>query len=98
MMLVLRFHAMQHSIKLAWAHLKGPTSALPEKSAIARVKRFNPFRRRLLDPLYQLSLRDGSRKRGDDMDMISNIADAHEFGTEVAADSGYISMNTRPHV
>ena len=32
------------------------------------------------------------------MNMISNTADAHEFGTEVAADSGYISMNARPHV
>src|SRR5437667_274777 len=97
MMLLLRFHVLQHSIKLAWAHRKGPISALPEKSAITRVKRFNPFRRRFLDPLYQLSLRDGSRKRGDDMNMISNTADAHEFGTEVAADCGYISMNARHH-
>ena len=29
MMLLLRFHVMQHSIKLAWAHRKGPISALP---------------------------------------------------------------------
>ena len=43
-------------------------------------------------------MRDGSRKRGDDMNMISNTADAHEFGTEVAADCGYISMNARSHV
>jgi hypothetical protein len=32
------------------------------------------------------------------MNMISNTADAHEFGTEVAADCGQISMNARPHV
>ena len=32
------------------------------------------------------------------MNVISNAADAYEFGTEVAADCGEISMHARLHV
>ena len=89
-------NATQHQAGLGSP--KRPHIRAARKIRDSAVKRFNPFRRCFLDPLYQLSLRDGSRKRGDDMNMISNTADAHEFGTEVAADCGYISMNARPHV
>ena len=77
---------------------KRPHIRAARKIRDSAVKRFNPFRRRFLDLLYQLSLRDGSRKRGDDMNMISNTADAHEFGTEVAADCRQVSMHPWPDV
>jgi hypothetical protein len=32
------------------------------------------------------------------MNMISDTADAHNFGIKIAADCGQIRMHTRPHV
>ena len=44
MMFLLRVDVLQHCIELARAHREGAITALPEKSAIASVKRFDPFR------------------------------------------------------
>ena len=48
--------------------------------------------------LYQLSLGNSPWQHRDDMNVISNSADVYEFGTEVAADCGQISVHSRPHV
>jgi hypothetical protein len=39
-----------------------------------------------------------SRQRGNNVNVISNTAYVHKFGTEIAADYGQISMHARPHV
>jgi len=66
--------------------------------AISIIKGFDPFRRRFLYLLDHLSLRNGSWQRCDNVDVITNTADVHEIGAEVAADCGQISMHTRSHV
>ena len=76
----------QNGFKLTWAHRKNAITALPEKSAIASVECFDPLRRELLDLLDQLSLRQSSWERGDNVNVIGNTSDVHEFGTETAAD------------
>ena len=43
MVLLLRLDVLQHRIELTRAHRKRPVSALPEKAAILRLKRFDPF-------------------------------------------------------
>ena len=48
MVLWLRLDVLQHSLELTQAHRKRTLAALPEKTAIASVKRFDPFRRRFL--------------------------------------------------
>jgi hypothetical protein len=35
---------------------------------------------------------------GNNVNVISSTANVHEFGSEVAADCGQISMHARPHV
>jgi len=44
MMFLLRVDVLQHCIELARADREGAITALAEKSAIASVKRFDPFR------------------------------------------------------
>ena len=64
----------QNGLKLTWAHRKSAIAALPEKSAIASVECFDPLRRELLDLLDQLSLRQSSWERGDNVNVIGNTA------------------------
>jgi hypothetical protein len=45
-----------------------------------------------------LSLGKSSRQRGNNVNVISNTAEVREFGSEVAADCGQISMHAPPHV
>ena len=45
-----------------------------------------------------MSLGNGSRQRRDNVNMITATATAHEFGTEITADLGQISVHARPHV
>ena len=45
-----------------------------------------------------LSLGNGSRQRRDNVNMIGNTANAHHFGTEVAADCRQVSMHPWPYV
>src|SRR6266576_685431 len=92
MMLVSRFHVLQHSIKLAWAHRKGPISALPEKAAIPSIKRFDPFRGCFLYLFDERRLGDSSWQRRDNVNVINNTAYTHKFSTEIAADCGQICM------
>ena len=80
MVLLLGLDVLQHGIKLAAAHRKGGIAALPEKGTIARVKLFDPFRGRFLYLLDQLSLGNSSWQRRDNVNVISNTADAYEFG------------------
>ena len=82
MMFLLRVDVLQHCIELARAHREGAITALPEKSAIASVKRFDPFRGYLLNLFDELSLGNSSRQRRDNVNVIGNTSDAHEFGTE----------------
>jgi hypothetical protein len=56
------------------------------------------FRGSLLYLLDQLSLGNGSRQRCDNVNMISNTANTHDFGTEITADCGKISMHPWLHV
>jgi hypothetical protein len=98
MVLSLGLDVWQHGIKLAGAHRKRGIAALPEKAAIARVKLFDPFRGRFLYLLDQMSLRNSSRQRRHNVNVISNTADAHEFGAEIAANCGQIRVHAQPHV
>src|SRR6266516_6340406 len=59
-MLLLRFHVLQHSVELAWTHRKGSISALPEKATIANLKALDPLGGWLLYPLDHLGLRKRS--------------------------------------
>jgi hypothetical protein len=79
-------------------HHSPPAAAGPEKPAIARIKRFDPFRGWLLYLFDELSLRKGSRQRGHNVNVISNAADVHEFGVKIAADCCQLRMHAWPHV
>ena len=96
-MFFLSLNIFQQSVELARADRKCCISTLPEKTAIARMKRFDPFRRGFLYLLDHLSLRNGSRQRCDNVNMICHSVDVHELGTEVSADCRQISMHARPH-
>jgi len=98
-MFLLRVDVPQHCIELARAHREGAITALPEKSAIASVKRFDPFRGYLLNLFDELSLGNSSRqRRRDNMNVISNAAYVHQIGTEIAAERRQISVYARPHL
>jgi len=71
---------------------------LPEKVAITNVKCFDSLRGHLLYLLNEISLGKSSRQRGNNVNVISNTANVHEFGSEVATDCGQVSMHARPHV
>ena len=75
-----------------------PVPALPEKAAIASLKGLDPFRGWFLYPFDQLGLGKRSRQRRDNVNVIGNTPDAHEFGTEVAADCRQVSMHPWPDV
>ena len=98
MVLLLCLDVLQHGIELTRAHRKRAIPALPEKAAIPNIKRFDPFRGCFLYLFDDLSLGSSSRERRDNVNVIRNTADAHEFGTEVAAECGQIRMHARPHV
>jgi len=44
MVALLRIDVLHHGIKLMRAHRKDAITSLPEKTAIARINRFDPFR------------------------------------------------------
>jgi len=90
MVFLLRVNVFQYGLELTRTHRKGTITPLPEKTAIASVKRFDPFRGCLLYLLDQLSLGNSSRQRRDNVNMISNTTNAHHFGAEIAADRGKI--------
>jgi hypothetical protein len=46
----------------------------------------------------QLSLGNSSRQRGNNVNVISDTANAHHFRAEITADCDKISMHSRPHV
>jgi hypothetical protein len=98
MVFLLRLYILQHSIELARTYRKRRISALPEKAAIPRIKRFDPFRGHLLYLLDHLSLRNGSWQRRDNLNVVSRAADVDEVGTEVAADCRQITMHARPRI
>jgi hypothetical protein len=98
MVFLLLVDVFQHSVKLTWAHGKRAITALPEKAAIASIKRFNPFRGSFLYLLNEISLGKGSRQRCHNMNMICNAADGYEFRTEVTANCDEVSMHAWPHV
>jgi hypothetical protein len=98
MVLLLRINVFQYGFDLAWAHRKRAIPALPEKTAIASVKRFDPFRGYLLYLFDEPSLGNSSRQHRDNVNMISDTANTHHFGTEITADRGKISMHPWPYV
>ena len=98
MVFLLRVNVFQYGLELTRAHRKRAIPALPEKAAIASIKCFDPFRGYLLYLLDQLSLGNGSRQRRDNVNMISDAANARHFGTEITADGGKISMHPWPYV
>ena len=98
MVLLLRLDVLHHGFELTRAHRKRAISPLPEKTAIASIKCFDPFRGCLLYLFDELRLGDSSWQRRDNVNVIGNTADAHEFGTEIAADCGQVSMYSRPDV
>jgi len=98
MVLFLRLNVLQHRLDLIRAHRKRTIPTLPEKTARAGIKCFDPLRGYLLYPLDELSLGNSSRERGDNVNVITNTANAHNFSTDVTANCGQISMHARPHV
>ena len=93
MVLWLRLDVLQHSGELTLAHRKCAIAALPEEAAIASLERFDPFRGGFLYLLDELSLRKSSRQRSHNVNVISNTADMHEFGAEIAADRRQIRIH-----
>ena len=98
MMLLLCVNVLQQFLELTRTRRKGAIPALPEKAAIASIKCFNPLRGHLLYLLDQLSLGKGSRQRCDNVNMISNTANARHFSTEIPTDCRKISVHPWPHV
>ncbi len=98
MVLFLSLNVLQRRLELTRAHRKRTIPTLPEKAAIASVKYFDPLRGYLLYPLNELSLGNSSRQRGNNVNVISNTANVHNFGTDVTANCGQISVHARPHV
>ena len=98
MVLQLIRHVSQNGFKLTWAHRKSAIAALPEKSAIASVECFDPLRRELLDLLDQLGLRQRSWERCDNVNVIGNTADVHEFDSKIAAHRCEIGVHARSNV
>jgi hypothetical protein len=80
MVFLLRVNVFHYGLELTRAHRKRAISPLPEKTAIASVKRFDPFRGCLLYLFDELSLGNSSRQRRDNVNVIGNTPDAHEFG------------------
>jgi len=97
MMFLLRVNVLEHSPKLTRAHGERGIAAFPGKAAMARDNRFDPLRRRLLDLHHYLSLRESSRQRCDNVNVISHAANADDFGTKATADSGKISIHAWSH-
>ena len=98
MVILLSLDVLQHSFELTRAYRKCAVAALPEKTAIARIKRFDPFRRCFLSSFDEFSLRNSARQRGDNVNMISNTADMHKVHARVAADRCQICMHARAHI
>jgi len=98
MVLLLRVDVSQHGVELTRAHRKRAIAALPEKAVIPGVKRFDPFRGCFIYLFDELSLGNRSRQRRENVNVISNTTDTHEFGAEVAADRSNVSVHARPHV
>jgi hypothetical protein len=72
MVLLLRLDILHHGIELTRTHRKGAISPLPEKTAIASIKRFDPFRGCLPYLFDELSLGNSSRQRRDNVNVIGN--------------------------
>ena len=72
MVLLLCFDILHHGIEVTRTHRKGAISPLPEKTAIASVKCFDPFRGCFLYLFDQLSLGDSSWQRRDNVNVINN--------------------------
>ena len=96
MVLSLRLNVLQHGMELTRAYRKRAVATLPEKAAIPSIKRFDPFRGCFLYLFDELSLGNRSRQRRDNVNVISNTTDTHEFGAEVAADCRQVSMHPWP--
>jgi hypothetical protein len=48
--------------------------------------------------LDEIGLGNGSLQRRDNVNMISDTANAHEFGTEITTNRGKISVHPGPYV
>jgi len=81
MVLLLCPDVLQHGLKLTRAYRKRAVAALPEKTAIPSIERFDPFRRCFLYLLDQLSLGKSSWQRRNNMNVISDTPEAHKFGS-----------------
>ena len=98
MVLLLRLDVLQHGIELTRADRERAIPTLPEKAAIPRIKRFDPFRGCFLYLFDELRLGDSSWQRCDNVNVINNTAYPHKFSAKIAADCGQICMYARPHV
>jgi len=97
MVLLLRLDVLQHGVELTRADRKRAISPLPEKAVIPSIKRFDPLRRCFLYLFDQLSLRNSSRPRRDNVNMICDTANAREVSTEITADGRQVSVHSRSH-
>jgi hypothetical protein len=98
MVLFLSVDIIQNSCQLTRTHRESTISSLPEEASISGVALLDPFRGRFLNFLDQLRLRNRSWQSGDDVNVISHPAYAHEFASEAAANGREISLHPWPHV
>src|SRR6266496_2072796 len=97
MMLLLRSHVLQHRVELAWTHRKGSISTLPEETAIASPKGFDPFGGWLLYPFDHLGLGKRSRQCRDDVNVIGDTAHAQGFAAQIATNRCQISVHAKSY-
>ncbi len=97
MVLLLRLNVLHHGIELAGAHRKRAISALPEKSAIASLKRLDPFGGCFLYPFDQLGLGKRSRQCRDDVNVIGDTAHAQGFAAQIPTNRRQISVHARSY-
>ena len=97
MVLFLRLNVLQHRLDLIRAHRKRTIPTLPEKTARAGIKCFDPLRGYLLYPLDELSSGNSSRERGDNVNVIGDTAHAQGLAIQIATNRCQISVHARSY-
>ena len=92
-MLLLYLEVLQHSVELTRTDGKYCIPTLPEKAAIARFKRLDPFRGCFLYLFNHLGLGKSSRQCRDDVNVIGHSIRSIGFATQIAADCCQVGVH-----
>ena len=93
MMFFLVSNVTNDFVKVAATNRECSVASLPGELSVFLVIDFFVFRRFLFDVFQQLALREGARKRGDNVDVIADTSHFAASGSEIAAKSGQIPMH-----